>query len=174
MVSEPTRQKRRSMPAETRLLSEWLAENYFGSEIRYHFRVGSTPRTPGVVLLDEAERNMARVANRWVDAIVVAPPRLIVIEATMYRAVDKVSQLQGYLLLLKSTPEWAQWAGLRVHPLLLTGQHDVVAEHLCKAGGIEYVVWEPPWMDEFLAAYGDRRRRSPHAGAIAEITTSLQ
>jgi hypothetical protein len=157
------------MPAETRLLSEYLAEHYFGREIHTHFRVGQTPPYTSADPNDVGEVAAARSANRWVDAIVAPPPELVVIEATMWRADQKVSQLQGYLLLLKSTPEYAAWAGYPVHPVLLTAQDDPVAHHLCDRAHIDYVFWEPPWIGEFHAVYSERIRRAPHSGAIQPL-----
>ncbi len=162
------------MPAETRLLSEWLAENYFGRKMRTHFQVGTTPTRAGVVYQDDSELAAARVFNRWVDAIVEPPPELVVIEATMWRADEKVSKLQGYLLLLRATPEWPQWRAYPVHPILLTAQDDPVAHHLCDRAGIDYIFWEPPWIDEFRAAYPNRTRRAPHAGVIEAIVAAQQ
>jgi hypothetical protein len=156
------------MLAETRLLSEYVAERYPGSHVQMHFRVGTDPEIVGVTLESEEERRFARNFNRWADALVVRPTELVLIEATMWRATEKVGRLQEYLILAQATPELVQYRGRPLRGELVTAQHDAVAEVLCQRQGLTYVHYEPSWMGEFLAAYPDRRRRAPHAGmAIA-------
>jgi hypothetical protein len=159
--------KRRNMLAETRLLAEYLAERYPGAEVHVHFRVGSDPEIVGVTLESEEERRFARNFNRWADALVVLPAELVLIEATMWRATEKVGRLQEYLILAQATPELAQYRGRPLRAELLTAQHDTVAEELCRRLGFRYTHYEPSWFPEFLAAYPERRRRTPHAGMVA-------
>jgi hypothetical protein len=169
MVNEPPRTRRRNMLAETRLLSEWLAENYFGRELHFQYRVGTTPEAVGVQLADESERTMQRNFNRRVDAIVAPPPDLVLIEATMWRATEKIGRLEEYGLLLRATPDWQRWRAYPLRSVLLTAQHDPVAQEICRRRGIEYVWWEPPWIDDFYAAYPNRKRRAPHSGMVESI-----
>ncbi len=157
------------MLAETRLLSEYVAERYPGAEVHFQFRVGSDPEMVGVEIIDEAERRLARNINRRVDALVVTETEVVVIEATMWHPAPKVGRLQEYMLLLPATPEMAEWGGRRVVTELVTAQHDPVAEVLCQRLGYRYVHWEPAWMAEFYAAYPERRRRSLHAGMVREL-----
>jgi len=157
------------MHAETRLLFEWVAEAYPGRELRHQFRVGTDPTIVGVEIVDEGELRLARNLNRRVDMVVVPPPDLVVIEATMFRPSDKIGRLQEYLLLLPATPEAQPWLRYPRVTVLLSGQDDAVARVLASRAGIRYVFWEPPWIDEFLALYPDRRRRAPHAGMVDEL-----
>jgi hypothetical protein len=154
------------MLGESRLLAEWLAANHADRAWHIQFRVGTHPEVLGIDMEDEGEVRLARNLNRRVDAVIEPPPDLIVVEATMYRPTDKLGRLKEYLLLLQGTPDVASWPVCPVVPVLLTGQDDPVARVLCAEMGIKYELYEPPWLDEWLALYPDRRRRTPHAGMI--------
>jgi hypothetical protein len=165
--------KRRNMLGETRLLSEYVAERYPGAIVHMQFRVGSDPASVGVLVLDEEERRMVRNANRRPDALVVRETELVLIEATMFRATDKVGRLQEYMLLARATPEILQYGGRPLVGELVTAQDDAVAKVLCGRLGFRYVHYEPAWMDEWWAMYPERRRRPMHAGMV-EAAAALE
>ena len=157
------------MLAETRLVSEWVALTYPGRSWKLQFRVGHDPDIPGFQIVDEEERRWARSLNRRVDMVVEPPPDLVVIEAKMWDPTSAIGRLQEYLLLLPATPEVKAWGPVPVVPVLLTGQDDPIARMLCERARIQYVFWEPPWIDEWYAAYPDRRRRAAHSGLTDEL-----
>lgn len=169
MVVERRGPKRRNMFGETRLLSEWLAREYPGRRWHLQFRVGSLPARPGAPLRDEAEERLARNAVRHADAVVEPPPNVVLIEATMFRASEKVGKLLEYMKLWPGTPEASEWAGAPLLPVLLTGQHDPTAEDLCRELGIRYVFFEPAWIDEWYALYPRRRRRATPPGTLTSL-----
>lgn len=158
--------KRRHLLGESRLLSEYIRDRYAGRAFHSQLPIGASPGAVGVDYLDEAEERMARRLNRRVDAVIVPPPELVVIEATMSRPSDKVGRLIEYLLLLPATPEYRNWAGAPVVVELVTAQDDEVARKMCALLGFRYVFYEPDWIDEFHAVYPRRKRRSPHAGLV--------
>lgn len=167
---ERHRARRRHLFAETRLLMEYLADEYFGAEWWTQVRVGTDPELVGVTFEDEAERRLARNFNRRVDAIVVTERELVVIEATMYRPTEKIGRLQEYLLLIPATPELQPYRDRPLVAELLTGQDDPVALTLCERLGFRYVFREPEWIAEFWSMYPDRRRRAPHAGMVRRLS----
>ena len=131
--------------------------------------MGTDPELVGVNLEDEVERRLARNFNRRVDAAIITEAEVIIVEACMYNATEKVGRLEEYLMLAPASPELLPYRGRPLVALLLTGQHDPIAEVLCKRRGFRYVYWEPLWINEFYAAYPDRRRRAPHAGMIKAL-----
>lgn len=157
------------MLAETRLLTEWLAATYPTAHWWQQLGVGRDPAMVGVNIADAGELKLARNLNRRVDAVVVTDTELLVIEATMFRATDKIGRLQEYMLLLPATPELQPYLGMPRVGVLLTGQDDAVAAHLCSLHSFRYVFYEPSWIDDFYAAYPDRRRRAPHAGMVQAL-----
>jgi len=163
--------KRRNMLAETRLLMEYLAETYPGCTWWNQMSVGRDPEMVGVNYEDEAERRLARNVNRRVDAAVVTPTELVIVEATMWRATEKVGRLQEYMLLVPATPDLRPYLHLPRVAELVTAQHDPVAEVLCRRLGFRYVHRTPTWMDEFYAMYPQRRKRAPHAGMVEALAS---
>jgi hypothetical protein len=164
MVTERHNPARRQMLGETRLLSEWLAENYWGREWRLQYRVGPDPKVVAEQNLDAEATNYVRSFNRKVDALVLPPPETLLIEATMYRSTEKLGRLLEYGVLLQATPEYAKW---RAHPLqllLLTAQHDPLTQAIVERAGMRYVHWEPPWFAEWAALYPHRMRRASNVG----------
>jgi len=82
----------------------------------------------------------------------------------MWLADQKVGQLQGYLLVVRHTPALAPYLNRPVVGELVTGQHDPIAEVLCRRAGIRYVHYPPEWLDDFYAAYPARRRKANYVG----------
>ena len=70
------------------------------------------------------------------------------------------------MLIVRHTPALAPYRDRRVVGEIVTGQHDALAEVVAKRAGIRYVHYEPNWIDEFYAAYPQRRRRATFAGEI--------
>jgi hypothetical protein len=169
-VIEPHRPRRRNLLAETRLTSEWVAKEYPGRNWHFQFRVGQDPQLVGINPNDEGEVAWARNFNRRVDAVIEPPPELVMIEAKMWDPTTAIGRLQEYELLLAATPEVAEWGPGHIVPVLLTAQHDPLAEVICRRHAIRYVFWAPPWIDEFYAMYPERRRKAAFAGMVDELT----
>jgi len=157
---------RRFHVGESRLLAEYLAEQYAGATIAFQPRIGTDPAMVGVTIVDEAERRWARNVNRRPDAWAITSEEIVIIEASMQWPTTKIGRLMEYLLMVPATPELAPYKGRRLVGEILTAIHDPMAELLCKQNGFRYVWREPSWMDEYLAAYPDRKRRAPHAGLV--------
>ncbi len=174
MVQERHNPKRRNMLAESRLISEWVAATYPGRGAHFQYRVGSTPDIPGIDITDEGEVAWARSVNRRVDAVIEPPPELVVVEAKMWDASSAIGRLQEYLLLLPASPDFPRWRGYPIVPVLLTAQHDPVAQHLAEKSGIRYVFWEPDWIGEWYAMYPARRRRAPHIGLVERLVSRAE
>jgi hypothetical protein len=166
---ERHRSKRRTLLAETRLVSEWVGLNYPSRPLRFQFRVGGSPRSVAADPDDEAETRLLRNLNRRVDAVIAPPPNIVMVEGKMWDATTAIGRLMEYRLLLPATPEVIEWGPQPVELVLLTAQHDPIAEILCGRHNIRYVFWVPEWIDEFYAAYPERRRKPTHAGLIDEL-----
>lgn len=164
--------KRRHMLAETRLLMEYLADTYPDDEFILQCRLGRDPEIVGVTFTDDAERRLARNLNRRADAVVIREREIVVVEACMYNSTEKVGRLLEYLLLAPATPDLVPYQGRPLVGELVTGQHDPVAQELCRRMGLRYVHREPAWMAEFWALYPDRRRRTPHSGMVEALASA--
>jgi len=158
--------RRRQMLGETRLLMEYLAERYAGLPWLTNVKLGNDLRPRTGIDLDEAELRMLRVYARYADAIVVTSRDLIVIEATIFRAVEKVGPLLQYLTLVPHTAELTPFLPRTIVGELLTAQADAVAEKLAREHAIRYVVFTPSWLNDYFSIYPNRFRRAPSPGMI--------
>ena len=167
------RQRRRNLLAESRLTSEWVALNYPGRSWHFQMRVGHNPGAAGYVIQDEGELKLAQNLNRRVDAVIEPPPELVMIEAKMWDATAAIGRIMEYRLLLPATQQVQEWGPAPVAMILLTAQDDPIARILCAQHGIQYVFWEPVWIDEFYAAYPARRRRAASPGLTDDLLRQL-
>jgi hypothetical protein len=173
MVQERHNPKRRQLFAESRLVSEYLAETYPGAQWFVNLRIGATGTMDGVDLTDPGQVGLLRNRNRYADAVVVTPAELVVVEGTMWQADAKVGQLQAYMMVVRFTPALLPYLERPVVGELVTGQDDPLAAAICRRAGIRYVHYEPPWIDDFYAAYPHRRRRPTYVGGDLGASLSL-
>lgn len=166
MVTERHNPKRRNMLGENRLVSEWVLLAYPGRAWHRHFRVGGNPELLGLGDLEPEELQVIRNRNRWVDLVVEPPPDLVVVEAKMWDASNGIGKLKEYLAELPFTPEYIAWGRPPVRAVVLTAQHDPLAQMVIEDAGIEYVWWEPPWIGDWYALYPERRRKAAASSVV--------
>jgi len=143
------------------MLMEYLALAYPGLPWHTNIRVGPIePHVPREGLSDAARKLMGSW-RRYADAVVVAPHQLVVVEATIIKAVQKVGQLMEYVRLVPVTPELAAFSHLPLVGLLVSAIPDPRAQALCAEVGLHFAVYEPAWLGDFVDQYGRRFRRAP-------------
>lgn len=147
--------------AETRLLSEWLALRWAHRTVITRVRVGSTPPELELPDLDEADRRMLRVFCRWLDALIVDPPHLHVVEAGIIAAPGDVSQLELYCRLIPQTPDLRQYHNLKVRGRLLYAVPDPVVTDMARERGFAVETFTPPWVIGYLKTLRPRSRTPP-------------
>jgi len=157
---------RRHLLGETRLLMEYLAQTYPDDRWLTNIKVGTAIQPKVGLELTDEERRMFKVYQRFPDAVVVRPRELVVIEACVWRSLEKVGQLLQYLLVVPHTTELKPFLDRPVVGELLTAQGDAVAEKICRDHNIRYTVFVPPWLDEFYALHPERKRRAPAPGTM--------
>jgi hypothetical protein len=165
---------RRFHLGESRLLAEYMAEQYTGATISFQPRVGSDPSLVGVDITDEGARRLARNLNRRPDAWAITATEIVIIEASMQWPTTKIGRLMEYLLLVPATPDLVPYLDHRVVGEILTAIHDPMAELLCRQHGFRYVWRRPSWLDEYLAAYPDRARKAPHSGFVQALAEAQE
>lgn len=147
--------------AETRLLGEWLAKRWGHRTTRQRVRVGSIPPQLELPHLSPDDLRMVGVWRRWVDAIVIDPPRVHIIEAGIIAAPGDVSQLELYIRLFPQTPELREYAHLELCGRLLWAVPDPVVADMARERGLAVEVFSPPWIGKYLAGRLAHNRRPP-------------
>lgn len=158
--------KRRHVEGETRLLMDYLQERYPADQWLTNVKVGTAIQPKVGLELTDAERRMFQVYQRFPDAVVITPHELVVIEATMHLPTEKVGRLLEYLLIVPHTAELKPYLNRRLVGELVTAQADAIAEKVARDHGLRYVVYTPPWLDDYFAIYPQRYRRAPAPGTI--------
>jgi hypothetical protein len=124
-------------------------------------RVGQIPSELDVAGLDDAELRMVGVWRRWVDAVVVDPPLIRVIEAAILPDPGDVSQLELYLHLLPMTPELREFEHLRPAGMLVYALDDPVIRRLAADRNFTVEIYQPVWLAQYLERVFPRERRAP-------------
>jgi len=145
---------------------EYLAHAYPEDVWLTNIKVGTAIKPKVGLELSDAERRMFAVYQRFPDAVIVRPHELVVLEACVWRSLEKIGQLLQYLLIVPHTAELKKYLDRPMVGEILTAQGDAIAEKICQDHGIRYTVHAPPWLDEFYALHPERKRRSPAPGTM--------
>ena len=129
---------------ESRLLNEWLKEAHPQSLQWKRVRVGPP--------LTGHENPVYSVLNRWADAVIFEGGEVFIIEAKLKAAPGAIGQLKLYGKLFPGTPEFSELKDKPLRLVLLAGITDQAVKALCKDEGIEYIVYTPPWVKDWLKA----------------------
>lgn len=155
------RAKNRSYnPWETRMIGEWVAQSFPDAEWSTNVRLGTlTPRDYHGRFTQE-ELRLLGVWRRRVDAVVILPDRLLLVEAVLRSQPGKLSTLQLYERLVPQTPELAAYSHLRVQLVLLYVIEDPCLTLLAQEQGILPIQFVPSFFDEWFAKLA-RREQQP-------------
>lgn len=153
--------KRRFMWGETRLLMDYLRDAYPQDRWFTNMRIGPIKTVLPLDDLTESERRLLGAGRRFVDAVVIRPHEIVVIEATMREQVESVGPLLEYLELTPQTPELQEFLPRPIRGELVSPIPDPRTEALCRKLGIRFVWHRVDWLDEFMVAYAARLRRAP-------------
>jgi len=158
------KEKRQWQEREMRMLAEWLEKTYSGQHYFTRVRLGRPPEVLEGMVQDEAERRMLKVWQRWADAVVVLPDRVIIIEAAIRSDPGDISKLELYKALLPYTAEFTAYKHLPIELVLLYALEDAVLVKLARERDIKTIYYRPPWLSDYLDILYPRERRSPIAG----------
>lgn len=142
---------RKTQRVETRLVAEYLKATY-----------PQFPHISGVPLGKVSEKLMAeegyekairmsRPTRPEVDAVVILPRFLILIEAKVWHIIDGMAKLPLYKSLVPFTPELKEYQNNEVIMELVTPWTNPNLEIMCRDAGIYLHVFKPDWINETVA-----------------------
>lgn len=154
------------VPAERRLLSEWVAQYHANDRVLMHVFVGAiTPvNAPGTYSV--AEYNMLGNRRRWVDAIIVYKDHVEMVEAKMVSEVDAIAQLQLYLRLFPSTVELGDIRFLPVSGVIVAAVSDPQITSFIRDVGLKEIVYKPAWVDDYFSMKRPKDRKPRSIGNL--------
>lgn len=142
---------RKTQQVETRLVSEYL-KNQYGNfpfiEKQPLGRIGDELLTS---LGYQKAIAISRPMRPEVDAIVLHPKWLILIEAKVWHVVDGMAKLPLYKSLVPFTPELKEYATRDIIMELVVPWTNPNLEIMARDAGITVKVYCPPWIDEVVA-----------------------
>ncbi len=127
---------------EQRLLNQYLQENFRDKPQWTRVRLGPAAT--------KGEARLFKVGMRWADAIVKNGDEILIFEAKLRPDAGAIGQLQVYSDLFRKTPEFSDFATLPIRMIFLTTKLDMGLKSQTDRLGIEYVVFNPPWVATFL------------------------
>ena len=153
--------KRTWQPRELSMASEFIAEYFPGipSLTRVHLGVPA-PATQFEGLTPE-EISLRRVYNRWADAIVLAPDRVIIVECKIRPRLGPLEGLELYGRLFKTDPQFATYRNRPIEKWFVYAVEDPILNMFARERGIKTVNYVPKWLPEYLRILQRRETRAP-------------
>lgn len=135
---------------ERRYVVEWVRTRWPTNAALFNVRLGGIPAKFQGVDVGGLSSNIFKVFNRYVDAAVILPDRLILIEAKILGDLGAVSQLEYYASLVPSTPALAIYSALPLELRIVTASAEPTFTEFAASKGISVDVFRPPWAVEYL------------------------
>jgi len=133
---------------EPKWVSEYVAKFYPDFPVRFRVPLGAVPKEL------EKEHGLWKAIRTWrpwrpeVDAIVIRPGELTLIEGKIFKTMDGLSKLPVYASLVPETPELESYRSYKVAMQLLCVHALDWIKQAAKKSGIEVVEWAPTWVEE--------------------------
>jgi len=144
---------------EMRLVGEWVTTYYPEAIIRFRVDVGDLTPAMNATGLSQAELRGLGRSRRWVDALVVEPQTVHIVEGKVRLVPGAVAQLELYRDLFPLTPELAHLSHLDLQLHLVYAVEDIAVVALAQRKGILTHLFHPAWVDEYLALLRARETR---------------
>ena len=131
---------------ETRWVPQYVAQFYPKFPVRFRCPLGPVPpELTGEVRIEKA----IKIARPWrpeVDALVIKPDELVLIEGKIWKYMDGLSKLPFYKSMVPKTPELKDHWGKSIRmELILPVEIPWVIEY-AKGSGVEVKIWGPDWV----------------------------
>jgi hypothetical protein len=127
---------------EKRMVYEYLTHAYPNQLQWKNVRVGAIkPSEFG---------KMYAFLRRWADAIVVTKKEVVIIEGKIKPNAGVISQLQLYMQLFPSTPEFKMVAHMPVRGEIVSVFRDELVDKMAEDAGLTTVIYEPTFMAEIM------------------------
>ena len=135
---------------ERALLTAYIESYLRGRQVRQNCPLGIVPESLIIEYGRSAALKVARKMRPEVDALVIAPDALILVEAKVVRWVDGLSKLVLYKALVPDTPELETYAKLPVVMRLVIPFTQDNMRSVAARMGVELVEFTTPAIDEYL------------------------
>jgi hypothetical protein len=141
---------RKSRQVETRLIAEYLKKHYSKLPFIMKQPLGSVSeellKTKGY----KYALGVTRPFRPEVDAVVIFPDRLVIIEAKVWSIINGLAKLPLYKSLVPVTPELKQYMPREVLMELVVGWTNPNLERMAREMGVKVRLYCPDWLKEVV------------------------
>lgn len=139
---------RKTQQVETRLIAEYLKQTYAKFPYIIKQPLGKvSPELMAAVGFNGALR-LSRPSRPEVDAVVILPKYLVLVEAKVWSVVNGLAKLPLYKSLVPYTPDLKQYMPRELIMELVVGWTNDNLEIMARDAGVRVVVFHPPWIEE--------------------------
>lgn len=148
---------RKGVRAHERILVEYLTKNYAPGTWTTNVRVGEIAPEISKLFVTDKERRMAMSSTYIVDAVVILPNEVILIEVEMEIFIKAVCQIEFYGHLFGTTERFRDhWHKPRRLIVVSTNESDLL-HWWANMHGVHWIVYVPLWWPEWLSTRAQRR-----------------
>lgn len=155
-------------PREMRLVSEWVIRQFPTAEVKFRVDLGDLKPALEATGLTAAELRRLGRSRRWVDAMVIEPRTVHLVEGKIRLVPGALEQLELYRMLFPKTPDFAHLRGRAVVLDVVYALEDPALVALARSRGVKVHIFRPPWVDAYLAEIQHRERRAPQPRGLEE------
>ena len=152
--------KKSNLMWEMRLRDEYLAKFHEGNVIIRNVRLGTIPGGPWVSQLEYNRQRILGVFRRYADVLIIRSDSIIIQEYALLPDPGDITKLELYAELFPRTMEFEQYKNYLVKMQLVGAIKDPVVQVLAARRDIEYILYEPAWLDDYLTTLMLRKRRA--------------
>jgi len=141
---------RKTRQVETRLIAEYLKERY--PEFPFIMKQPLGAVSEELMKTEGYERaiKVMRPFRPEVDAVVILPAHLLIIEAKVWSIVDGLAKLPLYKSLVPATPELKQFFPREIMMQLVVGWTNTNLQIMARDMDVEVKVFRPDWVVEVV------------------------
>ena len=141
---------RKTRQVETRLVAEYLMSSYSSYTYLTKVPLGVVPESLQADVGYNKALGVMRPFRPEVDAVVVLPNYLVIIEAKVWSVVNGLGKIPLYKTLVPLTPELKQYMPRDIIMELVVGWSYANLEHMAEAAGVRVKVFCPAWLQEVV------------------------
>ena len=141
---------RKSRQVETRMIAEYLKEYYSSFSFIMDCPLGKVPEDLQREIGYKRALGLTRPFRPIVDAVVILPRHLLLIEAKVWQVLPGMAKLPFYASLVPFTPELRQYLPRQTLLQLVVGQTNDNLAIMATSHDIAIKVYDPPWLHEVV------------------------
>lgn len=141
---------RKTRQIESRLVAEYLKEHYASFPFIVNQPLGTISES---LMAAEGYNRALRISRPFrpeVDAVVLLPRHLILVEAKVWNVVNGLAKLPLYKSLVPLTPELKQYQDKELLMELVVGWTNTNLEVMARDQNVKVVVYCPEWLVEVV------------------------